>query len=53
MSLSWIFLVITILHAIHLLIVEPAEERYCLKIYGKEYQDYMERTPRWIGIPKK
>jgi len=52
MSLSWIFLVITIIYAIHLLIVEPAEERYCLKKYGKEYQDYMKRTPRWIGIPK-
>ena len=52
MSLSWIFLVITSIHAIHLLIVVPAEERYCLKTYGKEYQDYMERTHRWIGLPK-
>jgi len=52
MSLSWIFLVITIIHAVHLLIVVPAEECYCLKTYGKEYQDYMERTPRCIGLPK-
>jgi len=52
MSLSWIFLVITIIHAIHLLTVVPAEERYCLETYGKEYQGYLERTPRWIGIPK-
>jgi len=52
MSFSWIFLVITSIHAIHLLIVVPAEERYCLKTYGKEYQDYMERTHRWIGLPK-
>jgi len=52
MSLSWIFLVITSIHVIHLLIVVPAEERYCLKTYGKEYQDYMERTPRYIGLPK-
>ena len=52
MSVSWIFLVITIIFAIHLLIVVPAEERYCLKTYGKEYQDYIERTPRWIGLPK-
>ena len=52
MSAPWIFLVITNIHAIHLLIVIPAEEHYCLKTYGKEYQEYMERTPRWIGFPK-
>ncbi len=53
MSLSWLFLLIVIIFAIPLLITAPAEERYCLKTYGKEYQDYMDRTPRWIGIPKK
>ena len=52
MSLSWIFLIITIIFGIHLLLVAPAEERYCLKTYGKEYQEYMERTPRYIGLPK-
>jgi len=52
MSLSWIFLVFTIIFGVNLLIVVPAEERYCLKTYGKEYQEYMERTPRWIGLPK-
>jgi protein-S-isoprenylcysteine O-methyltransferase Ste14 len=53
MSLSWLFLLIAIIFAIPLLITAPAEERYCLKTYGKEYENYMERTPRWIGIPKK
>jgi protein-S-isoprenylcysteine O-methyltransferase Ste14 len=52
MSLSWIFLIITIIFGIHLLLVAPAEERYCLETYGKEYQDYIERTPRYIGLPK-
>jgi protein-S-isoprenylcysteine O-methyltransferase Ste14 len=52
MSLSWLFLLIVIIFAIPLLIAVPSEERYCLKTYGKEYQDYMERTPRWIGLPK-
>lgn len=51
MSISWIFLVITIIYAIHLLIVMPAEERYCLKTFGKDYQDDLERTSRWIGLP--
>ena len=52
MSFSWIFLLIVIIIIIHLLLAAPAEEQYCLKKYGKEYQDYLERTPRWIGLPK-
>jgi len=52
MSLSWVFLLIAIICGIHLLIVAPVEEKYCLKKYGKEYQNYIERTSRWIGIPK-
>jgi protein-S-isoprenylcysteine O-methyltransferase Ste14 len=28
------------------------EERLCLEKYGDAYRDYMNRTPRWIGIPK-
>jgi protein-S-isoprenylcysteine O-methyltransferase Ste14 len=53
MSLSWIFLLIVILVAIYQLIVVPVEEKYCLNKYGKVYKEYMERTPKWIGIPKK
>ena len=52
MTLSWIFLVITIISGIYFLIVAPEEERYCLQTYGKAYQEYLERTPRWIGFPK-
>jgi protein-S-isoprenylcysteine O-methyltransferase Ste14 len=52
MSLSWLFLLIVIILAIPILIATPAEERYCLNTYGEEYQEYMERTPRWIGLPK-
>ena len=29
-----------------------AEERFCLEKYGDAYQEYLNRTPRWIGIPK-
>jgi protein-S-isoprenylcysteine O-methyltransferase Ste14 len=28
------------------------EERYCIKIFGEEYKDYIQHTSRWIGIPK-
>ena len=52
MSLSWVFLLIAIICGIHLFIVAPIEEKYCLKKYGKLYQEYIDRTPRWIGFPK-
>lgn len=52
MSFSWIFLIIILIIIIHLLLAAPAEERYCLKKYGKEYQEYLDRTPRLIGLPK-
>jgi protein-S-isoprenylcysteine O-methyltransferase Ste14 len=52
MSFSWIFLLIVIIVVIHQLLAMPAEEQYCLKKYGKEYQDYLKKTPRWIGLPK-
>ena len=34
-----------------MVLVIPAEEQYCLTSYGKDYQDYVDRTPRWIGLP--
>jgi protein-S-isoprenylcysteine O-methyltransferase Ste14 len=52
MSVSFVYLIILIITLIHLLLAVPAEEKYCLKKYGKNYQEYMERTPRWIGLPK-
>lgn len=50
MSLSWIFSLVVIILIVHLILSVPAEEKYCLKKYGKEYQDYMNKTPRWIGF---
>jgi protein-S-isoprenylcysteine O-methyltransferase Ste14 len=50
--LSWIFLILFILLLIHLIIAVRAEEKYCLEKYGEKYQKYLEKTPRWIGIPK-
>ena len=52
MSLSWFFLLITIICGIHLIIVAPVEEKYCLEKYGNVYKNYIERTPRWIGLSK-
>ena len=51
-SVSWVFLILTVIMSIFHLVYAPAEEQYCLKRYGKDYREYMDRTPRWIGIPK-
>jgi protein-S-isoprenylcysteine O-methyltransferase Ste14 len=51
-SFSWVFLMLAVIMSIFHLVYAPAEEQYCLKRYGKDYRDYMDRTPRWIGIPK-
>jgi protein-S-isoprenylcysteine O-methyltransferase Ste14 len=52
-SASWIFLLFSILFIINSLFVNAiAEEHFCLEKYGDTYREYMERTPRWIGIPK-
>jgi protein-S-isoprenylcysteine O-methyltransferase Ste14 len=53
-SASWIFLLFTIIFGIG--VTRPysikIEEAQCLGHYRAAYRDYMDRTPRWIGIPK-
>lgn len=51
-SASWIFLVLTVVYIVLQNSQAKAEERQCLRIYGDEYREYLNRTPRWIGIPK-
>ena len=51
-SVSWVFLLLTVIMQSFHMIYAPAEEQYCLKRYGKDYLEYMKRIPRWIGIPK-
>ena len=50
--LSWIFFLVAVVVVFleHNIVV--SEERFCLKKYGDAYREYMNRTPRWIGIPK-
>jgi protein-S-isoprenylcysteine O-methyltransferase Ste14 len=50
--LSLVFLLITVIMQSFHIIYAPAEEQYCLKRYGKDYMEYIKRTPRWIGSPK-
>jgi len=49
---SWILLLLSALVAVLQTAEANAEERGCLETYGDEYRDYLNRTPRWIGIPK-
>jgi protein-S-isoprenylcysteine O-methyltransferase Ste14 len=51
-SASWVFLLLAVVVWFVQVSQVNAEERFCLEMFGKEYQDYMNRTPRWIGMPK-
>jgi protein-S-isoprenylcysteine O-methyltransferase Ste14 len=49
---SWLYLLLTLVLMILLNANLSAEERYCLYRYGDTYREYINRTPRWIGISK-
>ena len=51
-TVSWVFLLLGMANIYWIYIESLAEERYCLERYGSEYRDYIDKTPRWIGIPK-
>jgi protein-S-isoprenylcysteine O-methyltransferase Ste14 len=50
---SWVFLLCALVWIVswHFGVVE--EERMLLDKYGEAYRQYMNRTPRWIGFPRK
>src|SRR4030042_814750 len=51
-SASCLFLLLSVLFVVTHLMNGIFEERLCLEAYGSVYQDYLDRTPRWIGLPK-
>jgi len=51
-SASWVFLLLSVVAAVLQASEAIAEERGCLETYGDEYRQYLNRTPRWIGMPK-
>ena len=51
-SASWIIILFSVISKILTSLFATAEERHCLEKYGDAYRDYINRTPRWIGIPK-
>jgi protein-S-isoprenylcysteine O-methyltransferase Ste14 len=50
-SASWLFLVFAMIWITLSNRGAIAEERFCLEKYGESYREYMNRIPRWIGIP--
>jgi protein-S-isoprenylcysteine O-methyltransferase Ste14 len=54
LSASWVFLLFTIIFGVgatrtYFIKIEEAQ---CLGHYGALYREYMNKTPRWIGIPR-
>ncbi|MBN1764393.1 MAG: DUF1295 domain-containing protein [Sedimentisphaerales bacterium] len=52
-SISWIFFLLTLIMGLFQKKYAFKEERSCVKKYGDVYQKYLNRTPRWIGLPKR
>jgi protein-S-isoprenylcysteine O-methyltransferase Ste14 len=51
-SASWIFLLFSIVCVVLCAILIRAEERFCLEKFGITYREYLNKTPRWLGLPK-
>jgi protein-S-isoprenylcysteine O-methyltransferase Ste14 len=49
---SWVFLLCAALEAAAWRVAVPEEERTMVAKYGAAYEDYMRRTPRWLGLPR-
>jgi protein-S-isoprenylcysteine O-methyltransferase Ste14 len=51
-STSLLFLLLALILMGVTILSVISEERLCLEKYGDSYRRHMDRTPRWIGIPK-
>jgi protein-S-isoprenylcysteine O-methyltransferase Ste14 len=49
---SWLFILFALAWIIMWLIAVPSEEKDVSEKYGDAYRKYINRTPRWFGIPK-
>ncbi|MFC1912229.1 methyltransferase family protein [Chloroflexota bacterium] len=52
-AVSWLFLLVTLVTFFLLHNQVGKEESYCCVKFGNAYSEYMSKTPRWIGIPKR
>lgn len=51
-SASWVFLLVFVAQSFLTRIAAIEEERFCLEKYGEAYREYIDKTPRWMGLPK-
>ena len=51
-SASWVFLLVFVVQSVSIRISAVVEERFCLEKYGEAYREYVNRTPRWLGLSK-
>ena len=51
-SASWIVILFAVISMILWVPLAISEEEFCLEQYGDNYREFMNRTPRWLGIPK-
>jgi len=49
---SWVFLLIFAVQLVSIRIAAVGEEHFCLQKYGDAYREYIDKTPRWLGLPK-
>ena len=49
---SWVFVLLAFVFLVLFNTIATAEERTCIEKYGDAYREYMERTPRWLGLPR-
>jgi len=49
---SWLFILFALAWMILWIVAVPSEESDVSEKYGDAYRKYMNKTPRWIGIPK-
>jgi len=50
---SWVYLLFAITSLLLEIEMVNIEERLCLEEYGSAYEEYINSTPKWIGLPKK
>jgi len=51
-SASWVIMLCALLWIVFLNVAAHTEEHFLVEQYGDDYREYMNRTPRWIGIPR-
>jgi len=50
---SWVYFLITVFFIVIVNYNSAFEEEVTLEHYGDEYKQYMKRTAKWIGMPKR